>query len=458
MAPNVLSYAQWKQKHANSTKYQIMPKSEQKKRYDSYVASVSGGAAPKAQYATKTSTKKKIPSVLIGGTGKGRSKAVAAAGLNGYIMNPKTHDFLTARSNPWCPRIRDVGYPAACAAGSIKWKAFARGTLQTNADGFGYIQICPGLSGWSDQNSVAYSLSGNTLATDSTPGSFGPAPGIQSGLSGMKGGPFTLASLSAAPVAGSTFVRVNALGCKIRCDAALLSKSGSIKTYVLPLMSADAFGISGADMLTTYSQWTQWYQANIAESPWFSAIFSPPFPLLPQRMSATAGQDAYQQESGSMSIEQIYDNASCTMGIMISGAPSSTYDWDVTGWYELFGTAVFGSSFSTATHSDPIGQGIVEAVSQSQSINTMTKTATGATEATGFLTSLADGAKSVLGQIDAGSILKSFMGNSSTPAATVSPTPVAGPEMGFSGDVDAFIASLPDVPAAAAEALPMLAI
>lgn len=460
MVVNILSYSQWKTKHAASPKYQALPKTEQKKRYDSYVLSMNSGNSPKVSFQKSASSKKKsVPSVLRGGTNKGKSAAQAAAGLNGYTMNPKTHDFLTARSNPWCPRIRDVGYPAACAAGSIKWKAFARGTLQTNAAGFGYIQICPGLSGWPDQNCIAYSLQGNALASDTTPASFGPFPGVQSGLSPMKGGPFALGGLTPPIIVDSTFCRVNALGCKIRSDAALLLKAGSIKCYALPLMGADAFNISGADMLTTYSQWTTWYQANIAETPWFSTLFSPPFPMLPQRQGASFGQDQFQQEGGAMSLDQIFNNASCTMGIMISGAPNQTYDWDVTGWYEVFGSIVFGSSYSTPTHSDPIGQGIVESVSQSQSLQSMTKTATGATEATSFLSVLADGAKSVLGQIDAGSILKSFMGSTtSAPAADVSPTPVAGPEMGYSGDVDAFIASLPDVPAAVADVLPMLAI
>ncbi len=435
-----LSYAQWKDKHKKSPKYSNLSKSEWRARYDSYLAAVSAGRAPLAQYLPKApKAKKNPPARQTGGTGsRGRSQASALASQLGFKLNPKTHDYLTARTNPFCPRIRDVGYPVPVVGGSLKWRAFARATLQTNANGFGWLLLTPGATGWSDLQGISYSLAGNLQATDAIPGSFAPNVGVESQISAMTGGP--MSSASAQATGPNSFVRLLALGARIRCDAPLLNKAGSIKTFSLPLMDQDAFTLTGNQLLTTFPNYTQWYQANIADSPWFSTIFSPSFPLI-QNTVGLIGQDTWQMEGGVMQIGSIVglaDQASCTMGIIISGAPNQTFDFEVVGWYEMFGQIVLGNSYSTPTYADPIGLSVVSGVTQTQSLNTMTKTATGAVDASNVLSEVGNSIKTVLGKIDPASVLSSmFGGKSSTAASTVTPTPEVGPELsGYSADVE----------------------
>lgn len=438
-----LSYAQWKDKHKLSPKYANLSKAEWKNRYDSYVASVKAGRAPLAQYLPGTrSAMKNIPSLSGAKKNKGRQAASSQASSLGFKLNPKTHDFLTARTNPFCPRIRDVGYPVPCVGGSLKWRSFARATLETNAAGYGYIIITPGQAGWPDQNAIAYSLAGNTQAADAVPGSFGPNLGIESQVSSMIGAPMTVAS-AAAQV--NSFVRLLGLGVRIRCDAPLLSKAGSIKTFSLPMINQDAFGLTGNQLLTIFPNYTQWYQANIADSPWFSSTFSPSFPNV---NSVTIAEfDTWQQEGGTMAVTGIASGSnygSCTMGILISGAPNQTFDFDVVAFNEMFGSVVLGSTFATPTYADPIGTSIISGVTQTQSLNTMTKTATGAVDATNVLTAVGNSIKTVLGKIDPVSVLSSMFGGSSTSASTnVTPTPEVGPELsGYAADVDSLAARL----------------
>lgn len=366
-------------------------------------------------------------------------------------MNPKTHDLLTARTNPFCPRIRDVGYPIPVVGGSLKWRAFARATLQTNEAGFGWLLVVPGMTGWADKYSVGYSLATNTETVDRVP----PAlSGVGQGNAvGMTGGPMTCA---AATIPGPyTFVRTLAVGARIRCDAPLLEKAGSIKTFCLPLLGTEAYTTLGSTLLSDYPNYCQWYQANIADSPWFSTTFSPAFPNLPGIVT-----DVWNTEGGAMSIDSVNDGAdqnSCTMGILISGAPSQTYDFEVVSWHEMFGQVILGNSYATTTYADPIGLSVVSGVTQSQSLNTMTKTATGAVNASSVLSAVGQSVKTVLGKIDPMSVLQSaFGGSSSNVTANITPTPQVGPELsGYAADAESLAARLaalqmPSVPTASA--------
>lgn len=447
----VLSYPQWKEKHKNSSKYQGLPKAEMKRRYESYVESARNGRDPLSKYLPKNTTKR--PPARSGGSGaRGKSQVRSQASSLGFKMNPKTHDFLTARTNPFCPRIRDVGYPCPVVGGSLKWRSFARATLQTNDAGFGWLLVCPGMAGWPDKYSVGYSLATNTRTTDSVPPWLSNAG--QGDAVGMSGGPMTCAA--AATPGPYTFVRTLAVGARIRCDAPLLEKAGSIKTFSLPLIGEDAFGFSGTTLLTDYPNYCQWYQANIADSPWFSTVFSPAFPNVP----GTYTQDLWNMEGGAMSINAVNGAAtqiSCTMGILISGAPNQTYDFEVVSWHEMFGQIILGNSYATSTYADPIGLSIVSGVTQSQSLNTMTKTATGAVEASNVLSAVGQSVKTVLGKIDPMSILSSVFGGAPTnTTANITPTPEVGPELsGYGADAESLAARLaalkmPSVPSASA--------
>lgn len=437
-----LSYAQWKAKHKSSPKYANLSKSEWKSRYDSYVASMQAGRGPLVQYLPGTRSVKKNPPSLsaMKGKNKGRQNAISQANSMGFKLNPKTHDFLTARTNPFCPRIRDVGYPLPCVGGSLKWRAFVRGTLQTNAAGFGAVLLIPGMTGWPDQLAVSASLSTNTQATDSIPPSAAP---VGYSAYGMNGAPMSSAAVAA--LGPNTFVRLLGLGVRIRCDAPLLNKAGSIKTFSLPLIDQDAFTLTGNQIISTFPNYSQWYQANIADSPWFSSVWSPSFPNL--STSPFGPSDDWQMEGGVMSIDSIVtagNQNSCTMGILISGTGGvQSFDFEVYGFYEMFGQVVVGSTFATPTYSDPIGSSIVQGVTQTQSLNTMTKTATGAVEAGSVLSAVGESIKTVLGKIDPTTVLSSMFGGKSTAATTITPTPEVGAELsGYSADAESLASRL----------------
>lgn len=438
-----LTYAQWKDKHKSSPKYSNLSKAEWRLRYDSYLASMQAGRGPLVQYLPGTRSAKKNPPSRSGLTGKnkGKQSAYSQAAALGFKLNPKTHDFLTARTNPFCPRIRDVGYPIPCVGGSLKWRAFVRGTLQTNAAGFGAVLLIPGMTGWPDQLAVSASLATNTQATDSIPPSAAP---VGYSAYGMQGAPMT--SAAAQSLGPNSFVRLLGLGVRIRCDAPLLDKAGSIKTFSLPLIDQDAFTLTGNQILSTFPNYSQWYQANIADSPWFSSVWSPSFPAgLPS--SGLVGQDTWQMEGGVMQINSIVgaaDQASCTMGILISGTGGvQSFDFEVDGFYEMFGQVVLGSTLATPTYADPLGSSIVAGVTQTQSLNTMTKTATGAVDASNVLSSVGESIKTVLGKIDPMSVLNSVFGGQSASATTITPTPQVGPELsGYAADADSLAARL----------------
>lgn len=421
----MLTEQQFIQKHANSPKYQGLTSAQKKARYQSYVASVQAGTGPKPKYSKKNTSTSALLGRL-GGQSAGKSAARNAASSMGFKLNPKTHDFLTARTNPWCPRLSQVGYPGPAGGGSVKWRGVARGTLQTNAAGFGYIMVSPSLSAFLDQNSISYSTSAYTGASDAFPGTFSP---VGAAFAALQEGPYNLAALNVAPQNASTFLRVNAMGIKIRSDVALLDKGGSIKTLVSPLISSDIFTVTGTQIITTYKRWSKWFQANVADSPWYSALFSPAYPLMPGAVN-----DVFQQEGGAFALASISTNDSVSMGILISGAPNATFDFDVTGWFELFGSAIIGVSFATPTYADPIGQQVVASLSEQNPLNSIPQTTSGAASASSVMSSIMSSAKTILGDFDPMEYIGSLLGgNTSNTANTAAPS--AAPELeGYMSD------------------------
>lgn len=308
--------------------------------------------------------------------------------------------------------------------------------MSTNAAGYGQITLTPGSTGFSDIWAVSYSRQTNTMASDMI-----VAPDANFTSVGMQGAPFTSAGIPGNK--NFSYLRLNALGVRIRSDAALMSKAGSIKTFCLPLMDTDCYTITGAQLLTDYAKYCSWYQANTADTPWFSSVFSPAYPLLPQRISPT-DYDVWQQESGSMPCNNITSTQnSATMGILISGAqPNTTFDFEVVGWHEIYGAAIIGSSFSTPTYVDPLGQAVVEGVTQQSSFNTMAKTDSGGVSATEILSAIGTAAKSVAGIVDAPSLLKSFMSGTSS-NVSLQAAPAAGANLeGAAADAESLAARL----------------
>lgn len=435
----VLTFDEWKTKHNNSPKYAKLSKEQKRRRYNDYLQSVraSGGSGgPLLGSVGKTSkalgTRGSLSAPFSTNAGA-KVLALRAGRMLSMPINPRTHDLLTARSNPWCTRIRQVGYPVNVPAGSVKWNARARGTLQCNAAGFGYIMVSPGFSGFPDNPCISYSSGpAYTAAADAFPASFNPPGSTQTG---MAGSPSTFASISANPYqVSSTWVRLLALGVKVRSNAALLSKSGSIKTVAAPFMNTDILAWTGANLLQTMPLYTKWFQANEADSPWYSALFSPSYPTMLSGSQTAGGVglfDTWQLEGGVMSVASIDDGvqSSPTMGILISGAPNAVFDYDVSGFYEAFGSAFTGISFLSPTFSDPPGLSAISDVTATTPMNAQQQTSEGSASAASVMGGLSSAVKAVAGSSSVQGYISSFLGSLGGAKEISSSEPISAPSL-----------------------------
>jgi hypothetical protein len=176
-----LTKEQFYARHANSSAWSALSKEEKKRRWKSYLASTSDKSTiPAPRPATQV-----IKGGPSGGQNKGKAAYTKLANFYGYRMNPRTHDFLTARCNPFCPRISNVGYPDAVPGGTVKSRGFARFTVMTNAAGYGYVGCSPsGLV--SGSNYISYSASSAfTGAADQFPSSFAGPGQAATGFTGL---------------------------------------------------------------------------------------------------------------------------------------------------------------------------------------------------------------------------------------------------------------------------------
>lgn len=435
----VLTFDEWKERHSNSPKYAKLTKEQKRRRYNDYLQSMRSPGGSGSSHAGISSKAYKAPgprstvSAPFSTSAGTKVSALRSGRVLSMPINPRTHDLLTARSNPWCTRIRQVGYPVNVPAGSVKWNARARGTLQCNAAGFGYIMVAPGYSGWPDTQSISYSAgAAYAAATDVFPSSFSPTG---SATTGMAGAPSTFASISATPAqVTSTWVRLLALGVKVRSNAALLNKAGSIKTVAAPFIDADILAFTGANLLQGLPMYTKWFQANEADSPWYSALFSPAYPGAvagAQNGSGVGLFDTWQLEGGVMSVGSIDDGiqSSATMGILISGAPNAVFDYDVSGWYEAFGSAFTGVSFLSPTFSDPPGLSAISDVTASIPLNAQQQTTEGSASAASVISGLSSAVKAVAGNSSVQGYISSFLGSLGGAKETVSSEPILAPSL-----------------------------
>lgn len=454
-----LTYEQWEDRHKNSAKYAKLSKSEKRARFNDYLRSLPSQEQPVPPSSGKSKGGSGAGiSNRLGNNKSGKSAAKAGAQAAGFSMSPRTHDLLTARSNPWCPRLSQVGYPIAVPGGSIKWNAILRTTMVCNAAGYGFVMMTPGNAGWPDLNCISYSSSAAFAgATDAFPSTFAPTGCT---AAGMTGGPMTFATVNgSAPVANGTFIRLNAAGIRIRSNAALLSKAGSIKTTCLPYINADMFTVTGQQLLTQYPRFTKWFQGNEATSPWFSALWSP---ALPQ---GTPGGifDMFQVEGGMFTPATIAGSGadSAVLGILISGAPNVVFDLDCSVWMEMFGAITTGISYTTPSYADPLGLAVAQGVTAKVPMNIAEPTTNGSASAVSMMSGVLNSAKTVLGNVDMKGYLSDALGavSGTIPTAQSEPANVpdlqgATQDMGIDATVDDLSARLaglqmPSVPSAA---------
>lgn len=448
-------------------KFLALPDTEKRSRYNQYVVNFTRTNAGNPKYS-----KEVLPSTGRPHKGKSRGKSVAKALAEtlGFQLSPPVHDFLTARVNPFCPQLANVGYPRACSGGSVKFKTYARGTLYTGVNGYGYIMtdILPGCFNAPSVASVFYSTATFAGTTDSFPGSATPTGGA---TATMTGSPF-------APPLTTTGVNnlnigVNAYGIRIRSQQPLLTRGGSVKTCALPVVETDIFGFTGSDFLTTYSKNTGWYSLSEASDEWMSMVWSP---FLPQGWTAFSSNPGfaqmYQVEGGLVNAANA-ESDSVTQGILISGtAAGSAFDYEVVGWYEGFGNEAVGNTLNTDCAPDPNGLAVVASVSGRETLNSMQKNMDGAVSSAAVSSGIKQASDMLSGKLNLSDMFKGFM----APTNEVSQTrPVDLPSLqGFSADASSRVSleelearwadlALPSVPqpsslgaADALEELPML--
>jgi len=422
----MLSKEQFYAKHASSPKWVALSKEQKKQRYQDYLSS-----SPKAVAFRQSSSKKKVPAGSPSG-GKARGKGFA---LNsGYKMNPKTHDYLTARYNPFCPRLADVGYPVGAPGGTIKVRAYARGTMVCNAAGYGSIMMSVGGAAGGlpavqfSSNAVTY-----VQATDAFPNI--SAAGTTS--TALQGCPITQVGATA-----TQYLRIIGCGIRIRNTTAILNKGGSCKSICYPVPATDMSGLTGDQVLTQFRRYSGWYDLSSAESPWMSAVWQPTLPF--EAATATGATNLVQCEGGMFNLNNVNSiNNAYNLGIIIAASATATFDWEVVEFYEIIGTptASGGSgtgllnTLITPSTPDPIGASIAQVANQTTLVNAMPKAADGGISVDSILQSIGSAARSVLGSSSPADMLSSVMGSISTPASASLDLPSPGESLqGWASD------------------------
>lgn len=381
MAKEVMTYKQFVAKHKASGTWMELPDSEKRKRYEDYLSS---GPNPKWYVnnpaAAAGAQKVKLSTGPNGGTRIGKSAASAIAKQYGLKMSPQTHQYLTALSNPFCPRLQNVGYPMSGGVPSYKFRAFARGQMVLGVNGTGYIMADPVAAVAVDIPAVSYSDTALYPGGAAFPGS---AAGV-----GQANVPINSPVATTTTLASSTAYRLVAMGIRIRSEVALLEKAGSCISTLNPLQNSDLFGVTSQQALTDFWKTTKWTPLNTADSAWHSVLWSATMPNGPVAGPAPSfgGSAAtiYQTLASAPSTEGNY-----SIGILVVGGQAGqVYDFEVVGFYELFGGNLLVQISATPTYSDPTGVATIEASTQNVSINAMSKNEEGAVTAKSILSSV----------------------------------------------------------------------
>lgn len=151
---------------------------------------------------------------------------------------------------------------------------------------------------------------------------------------------------------------------------------------------------------------------------------------------------------------------SCTLGILISGAPNVVFDFDCSCWMEMFGAVTTGISYTTPSYADPLGVSVVEGVTAKVPMNIAEQTTNGSASASSIMSGVYNAAKTVFGQSDVSKYLADALSGAGAtiPAAQSEPANVpdlqgASQDMGIDSTVDSLWSRLaglkmPSVPGA----------
>ncbi len=395
----LLTKAEWMAKHASSAKFQALPKAEKERRYDQYLQSgpnpqfapKKGAGAllmakprtyPQGSYATPRNPPK------LGQLKSTRSPSVRSAiesALGSSLpLSPQGHDYLTARFNPFCPHLTNVGYPDPVPGGSRKARGFSEFTVQCNAAGLGFIVCSTDGCASNTTPGVYYSLS-NYSGSPGFPVATGAVGTAQSTLAGVPFG-------TADDPQNSLLWRKLGFGIRIRSETALLQKAGIATSIDFPGSGAGDLlnpTFSDADYRSLFPYWCQAYVLNEGDSPWMSAIWSPKKPcdayVAPVNSGAAGGNQVNYWDAQNTVRGPIGSTTGATyvyrwdLGICIVGAPNATFQAQVVGYYEYMGFQYQPQMISsiTPTYSDPVAVQVGEAATQLTTANAQEKSKDG---------------------------------------------------------------------------------
>lgn len=417
----MLTYEQFLAKHSKSAKWQSLPKSEKKRRYQQYLAS------PNSAYAATTgASSSKIRSTSSGGgKAKGKTAYAALCEALGLKLSPATHDYLTALYNPFCPRLTSVGFPDGAPNGSQKVRAWARFQVVTNAAGHGYVFYNPIACAAVNVAGVSYSSASTyTGATDAFPPSASGTGQTNINLSGV---PYATSSVGATGL----MWRHVASGVRIRSTQAMLSKQGECKAFCNPVPDGDVFAVTGSDILGIYYKYAKWYQMNTADTPWFSAIWSPSAPSAGQFVRNAVVADVPAANAIYADLTQAASFGAYSTGLLIAGAPNAVFNCEVIVYYEYFGSQIALQGLTTPSISDPLGVSAASTMATVSTPNAAERTTDGSVSFSSIMSNAASVAKT----------MSTFLGGSSKDVSSINGMTVEQME-----------AYLPSVPTAAPEA------
>lgn len=393
----MLNKQQWLAKHASSTKFQSLTAAEKERRYEQYRAS-----GPNPKFAVK--------SVGLGSAGKQLSKlrsvskrsASVVAALQqamGGAHTAQGHDYLTARFNPFCPRLRTVGYPDPTPGGSLKVRGFLDVTVVTNAAGVGFI-ACSSDAGANYQNPSVYYTSNAAAWTGTAPATFVPsgAPGTTS-----VGLPVPLGN--GDDTFNGIFYRKLGYGIRIRSETMLLAKAG-IATFIdFPgTQGLLGNGLTDNDYRSLYPNWVTSTVLDEGRSPWMSTIWSPKNPteamltFMPSASVSVHNWDSANAVKGPLGAMANPIQSRFDQGILINGAPNATFQAQVVGFYEYMGNQRNNLmvSMQTPSYSDPVVAAAVAKSIAAAPANVMPRNTEGAVTLSGIFQSVASaGSKAI---------------------------------------------------------------
>jgi len=450
----MLNKQQWLAKHASSTKFQSLTAAEKERRYEQYRAS-----GPNPKFAAKT--------VGLGSAGKQlgklrsvskRSASVVAAlqQAMGATHTAQGHDYLTARFNPFCPRLRTVGYPDPSPGGSLKVRGFLDVTVVTNAAGVGFI-ACSTDAGANFENPSVYYTSNAIAWTGTAPATFVPsgAPGTTSvGLPTPLG--------SGDDVNNSIFFRKLGYGIRIRSETALLAKAG-IATFIdLPgTTGLLGNGLSDNDYRSLFPNWVTSTVLDEGRSPWMSAIWSPKNPndamltFMPSAAVNTHNWDSANAVKGPLGAMANPIKNRFDLGILINGAPSSTFQAQVVGFYEYIGNQRNNLmvTMMTPSYSDPVVAAAAAKSMAAAPANVMPRNTDGAVTMSSIFNSVTSaGSKAISAYQQLQSYLPSNAGGNLSQVTQISDISNEGSLGGFIEDAGQAMPYISDI----AEAAPLL--